>query len=152
MGFERLHLREINLEGLGISLFLLSAPAVEVYCLATGSVILNFGSRGLRGLYIYGIAAPLVGFLLLKGHDRARFSLYVFLSIDALRAIRIFSPAALILDLSLIGYMQTPRMRNVYPKLEREKVIMRMKRKRERIRGFVHGRIEKNAEIEVNED
>ncbi len=140
--------KNLPLGAIGIILYLLTAPIVEIYCLTTGSAVLNFGSRGWRGIYIYGIVAPLVGYLLWTGHGRARFSLYVFLTIDAFRAIRIFSPEALVLNIFIIGYMQTTKMKDIYPKINKEKVIIRMKGRREKIKKFADNTIRRITQTE----
>jgi hypothetical protein len=52
---------------------------------------LNFGSHQPWDAFIYFVIAPVVGALMLRRHERARFSVYVFLSCEILRAIRIHS-------------------------------------------------------------
>ncbi len=127
----------VNKKALVLVLYFLSMPLAEVYCLATGSAFLNFGSRGFRGLYIYGLAAPAVGYLLLTRHDRARFAAYVFLTIDIYRGVRIWSLGAIVANLFFVLYMQTSSMRTVYPVVKSEDVKARMRRRKEAVMRFI---------------
>jgi hypothetical protein len=88
---------------------------------------LNFGSRHPWDAFVYFIMAPVVGTLMLRRHERARFSVYVFLSCEILRAIRIHSWLLGILSASSILYLQLPTARRVHSPVDPRKVMARLR-------------------------
>src|SRR4029453_9773887 len=70
---------------------LLASPVLHLLALFFDTRWLNFGSHQLWDAFVYFIIAPVGGALMLRRHERARFSVYVFLSCEILRAIRIHS-------------------------------------------------------------
>src|SRR5215216_850327 len=74
-----------------LTIVLLASPAFHGLALFFETHWLNFGSHHLWDGFVYFIIAPVVGALMLRRHERARFSVYVFLSCEILRAIRIHS-------------------------------------------------------------
>ncbi|MEO8505468.1 MAG: hypothetical protein ABI609_16345, partial [Acidobacteriota bacterium] len=74
-----------------LTLGLLASPLIHLAALELGQHWLNFGSQRLWDAFVYFLIAPIVGTLMLRRHERARFSVYVFLSCEILRAIRIHS-------------------------------------------------------------
>src|SRR6185436_138830 len=74
-----------------LTIALLASPALHLLALLFNRHWLNFGSHHLWDGFVYFIIAPVVGWLMLRRHERARFSVYVFLSCEILRAIRIHS-------------------------------------------------------------
>ena len=72
---------------------------------------LNFGSLRLWDAFVYFLIAPIVGVLMLRRHERARFSAYVFLSCEVLRAARIHSLALGLIAVGFLVYLQTDRPR-----------------------------------------
>ena len=74
-----------------LTVALLASPAFHLAALLFDARWLNFGSRQLWDAFVYFVIAPVVGALMLRRHERARFSAYVFLSCEILRAIRIHS-------------------------------------------------------------
>ena len=75
---------------------------------------------------MYFIIAPIVGALMLRRHERARFSVYVFLSCEILRAVRIHSPALGLLAAGWILYLQFPAVRRLHPSVDPRKVLDRL--------------------------
>jgi hypothetical protein len=71
---------------------------------------------------------------MLRRHERARFSVYVFLSCEILRAVRIGSPALGLLALGSILYLQLPAARRFHPSVDPRRVLERIRlRRRERL-------------------
>ena len=91
---------------------------------------LNFGSRRAWDGFVYLLIAPLVGTLMLRRHERARFSVYVFLSCEILRALRIQSLALGLLALAAILYLQLPAARRVHPSVDPRRVLERIRLRR----------------------
>jgi hypothetical protein len=71
-----------------------------------------------------------VGALMLRRHERARFSVYVFLSCEILRAIRIHSWLLGLLSAGAIVYLQFPAARRFHPMVDPHKVMARLGVKR----------------------
>src|SRR5688572_2181099 len=69
------------------------------------------------------LPAPVVGALMLRRHERARFSAYVFLSCEILRAIRIHSGLLGLLAAVSILYLQLPAARRFHPPVDPRKVM-----------------------------
>jgi hypothetical protein len=74
-----------------LTVALLASPVFHLWALLVRRHWLNFGSHHPWDSFVYFVIAPLVGVLMLRRHERARFSVYVFLSCEILRAIRIHS-------------------------------------------------------------
>src|SRR5207244_9608352 len=72
-----------------LTVVLLTSPVIHLLALFFDTRWLNFGSRLPWDAFVYFVIAPVVGALMLRRHERARFSVYVFLSCEILRAIRI---------------------------------------------------------------
>jgi hypothetical protein len=68
-----------------------------------------------RLLLIYGCGASYVSYLCWRQSPRARFAAYIFLSVDVIRAIRGNYWWTAIIALAVIGIMQLPAFRAVYP-------------------------------------
>src|SRR3954464_10576750 len=68
-----------------LTVALLTSPAFHLLALVVGARWLNFGSRQPWDAFVYFLIAPLVGTWMLRRHERARFSVYVFLSCEILR-------------------------------------------------------------------
>ena len=77
-----------------LTVVLLASPAFHLLALFFDTRWLNFGSHQPWDAFVYFVIAPVVGALMLRRHERARFSVYVFLSCEILRAIRIHSGAS----------------------------------------------------------
>ena len=65
--------------------FLLAAPLLQLGAVCLGVTFLGFGEPKPRAHMIYGIAAPVVGWLLWRMHPRARFAFYIFASCELIR-------------------------------------------------------------------
>jgi hypothetical protein len=64
---------------------------------------------------------------MLRRHERARFSVYVFLSCEILRAIRIHSALLGLLAAVSILYLQLPAARRFHPAVDPRKVMARLR-------------------------
>ena len=91
---------------------------------------LNFGSPRLWDAFVYFLIAPIVGVLMLRRHERARFSAYVFLSCEVLRAARIHSLPLGLLAVAFLIYLQTPAARRCHPSVDPRRVLARLRLKR----------------------
>jgi hypothetical protein len=110
---------------------LLASPLLHVAALLLHARWLNFGSPRLWDGLVYFLIAPVVGMLLLRRHERARFSVYVFLSCEILRAVRIHSPALGILAGGFLAYLQLPAPRAFHPLVDPRRVMARLGLKRD---------------------
>jgi hypothetical protein len=110
-----------------LTVVLLTSPAIHLAALWLGTRWLNFGSRQPWDAFVYFIIAPIVGALMLRRHERARFSVYVFLSCEILRATRIHSwPLGLLAVISIL-YLQLPAARRFHPSVDPRKVMARLR-------------------------
>ena len=107
---------------------LLASPAFHLLALLRDTHWLNFGSHHPWDGFVYFIIAPVVGALMLRRHERARFSVYVFLSCEILRAIRIHSWLLGLLAAGSILYLQLPAARGFHPSVDPRKVMARLRR------------------------
>ena len=95
-----------------------------------GARWLNFGSPRLWDGFVYFLIAPVVGVLMLRRHERARFSVYVFLSCEILRALRIHSPALGLLAVGFLADLQLPASRRFHPSVDPRRVLARLRLRR----------------------
>jgi hypothetical protein len=112
-----------------LTIVLLTSPALHALALLFNRHWLNFGSRQPWDAFVYFIIAPVVGALMLRRHERARFSVYVFLSCEIVRAIRIHSPVLGLLAAGAILYLQLPAARRFHPMVDPRKVMARLRLK-----------------------
>jgi hypothetical protein len=110
-----------------LTLMLLISPAFHALALLSNRHWLNFGSRHPWDAFVYFVIAPVVGALMLRRHERARFSVYVFLSCEVLRAIRIHSWLLGLLSAGSILYLQLPAARRFHPSVDPRKVMARLR-------------------------
>ena len=113
-----------------LTIALLAAPIVHLVALWLDRQWLNFGSPRAWDGFVYLLIAPLVGTLMLRGHERARFSVYVFLSCEILRALRIRSLPLGLLSLGAILYLQLPAPRRFHPSVDPRRVLQRIRLRR----------------------
>jgi hypothetical protein len=106
---------------------LLASPAFHLLALLRDTRWLNFGSHHPWDGFVYFIIAPVVGTLMLRRHERARFSAYVFLSCEILRASRIHSWTLGLLSVAAILYLQLPAARRFHPMVDPRKVMARLR-------------------------
>jgi hypothetical protein len=64
---------------------------------------------------------------MLRRHERARFSVYVFLSCEILRAIRVRSGLLGLLSAVAILYLQLPEARRFHPAVDPSRVLARLR-------------------------
>jgi hypothetical protein len=110
-----------------LTLVLLASPAFHALALISNRHWLNFGSRQPWDGFVYFIIAPVVGALMLRRHERARFSVYVFLSCEILRALRIHSWLLGLLAAVAILYLQSRAARRFHPSVDPRKVMARLR-------------------------
>ena len=112
-----------------LTLALLTSPALHTLALLLNTRWLNFGSHHPWDGFVYFIIAPIVGVLMLRRHERARFSVYVFLSCEILRAMRIHSLALGLISVAFLVYLQTPAARRYHPSVDPRRVLARLRLK-----------------------
>jgi hypothetical protein len=112
-----------------LTIVLLTSPAFHALALFFHTHWLNFGSHHAWDGFVYFVIAPVVGGLMLRRHERARFSAYVFLSCEILRAIRIHSGLLGLLAAGSILYLQLPAVRRFHPAVDPGKVMARLRLK-----------------------
>jgi hypothetical protein len=97
--------------------FLLAAPALQVAAARLQARVLNFGEPRLAAYLVYGVAAPLVGWLLWRLHPRARLGFYVFASCEVIRFWRggLAPWGVPVVYLALIACLYTPGARTALP-------------------------------------
>ena len=100
-----------------LTLALLGSPVIHAGALLLRTRWLNFGSLRLWDGLVYFLIAPIVGVLMLRRHERARFSAYVFLSCEVLRALRIHSPTLGLLAVGFLVHLQLPASRRFHPSI-----------------------------------
>jgi hypothetical protein len=113
-----------------LTFVLLASPVFHGVALFFHTHWLNFGSDQAWDAFVYFIIAPVVGALMLGRHERARFSVYVFLSCEILRAIRIHSWLLGFLAAGSILYLQFPAARRFHPAVDPHKVMARLRLRR----------------------
>ena len=113
-----------------LTFVLLASPVFHAVALFFHTHWLNFGSQQAWDAFVYFIIAPVVGALMLGRHERARFSVYVFLSCEILRAIRIHSWLLGFLASGSILYLQSPAARRFHPRVDPRKVLARWRLRR----------------------
>ena len=109
-----------------LTLGLLASPMIHAAALLLRTRWLNFGSLRLWDALVYFLIAPVVGALMLRRHERARFSAYVFLSCEILRAVRIHSLALGLIAAGFLLYLQMPASRRFHPSVDPRRVLARM--------------------------
>lgn len=114
-----------------LTIVLLVSPIVHLVALWIDQQWLNFGSRRAWDGFVYLLIAPLVGTLLLRRHERARFSVYVLLTCEIVRAQRIRSLPLGLLALAAILYLQLPAARRVHPSVDPRRVLERIRPRRQ---------------------
>ena len=110
-----------------LTIALLASPVFHLLALWRDARWLNFGSHHPWDGFVYFIIAPVVGTLMLRRHERARFSAYVFLSCEILRAMRIHSWTLGFLSAAAILYLQLPAARRFHPMVDPRKVMARLR-------------------------
>ena len=109
-----------------VGLYLLAHPVLKVLVLWSGRSFLNLQPARGRGWIIYGLAAPLVGWLVWRRHPRARFALYVLMTLEVWRAFdratfALERPLALAMAAAILLLFQMPALRRAYPAIERDR-------------------------------
>jgi hypothetical protein len=112
-----------------LTIVLLASPAIHGGALLLRGRWLNFGSVRLWDGFVYFLIAPIVGLLMARRHERARFSVYVFLSCEILRAVRIHSLALGLIAVAFLVYLQTPAARRFHSSVDPRRVLARLRLK-----------------------
>jgi hypothetical protein len=110
-----------------VTAFITLAPLAHLAALAAGVRVLNFGNRNWWDTFVYLVVAPIVGLLLIKRHERARFSAYVFLSTETVRGIKVHSWPLIAIAVGAILYFQLPAVRAAYPRIDAGQVRKRLR-------------------------
>jgi len=113
-----------------LTLALLASPLIHAVALLLHTRWLNFGSVRPWDGFVYFLIAPIVGVLMLRRHERARFSVYVFLSCEILRAIRIHSAGLGVLAVGFLVVLQLPASRRFHPSVDPHRVLARLRLRR----------------------
>jgi hypothetical protein len=113
-----------------LTIALLASPMIHAGALLLRTRWLNFGSPRVWDALVYFFIAPIVGVLMLRRHERARFSVYVFLSCEVLRAVRIHSLALGLIAAAFLVYLQVPAARRCHPSVDPRRVLARVRLKR----------------------
>jgi hypothetical protein len=101
---------------------------LTIASMALGHPFLNYQPPYWRAVLIYGCAAPYLGYLCWRQVPRARFAVYVFLSVDLVRSMRGGHWGSLLLTLALLIAMQLPGWRAAYPPIHPRDVGRRLRR------------------------
>ncbi len=110
-----------------VTAFITLAPLAHLVALAAGTRVLNFGNHSWWDTFVYLVVAPIVGLLLIKRHERARFSAYVFLSTETVRGFRVHSWPLIAIAVGAILYFQLPAVRAAYPRIDPGQVRKRLR-------------------------
>jgi hypothetical protein len=102
--------------------------ALALASVALGYPFLNYQPPYWRTLLIYGCGAPYLGYLCWRQAPRARFAVYVFLSVDLVRASRGGHWGSLLITLACLIAVQLPVFRAAYPSIHPRDVGMRLRR------------------------
>ncbi len=99
------------------AVLLLLAPLFQLTSVHFGAPFLNFGETTLRAYLIYGIGAPVVGWMLWRMWARARFAFYIFASCELIRYWRhgFLHWEVPLLYGGLIAWLYTPAARAAVP-------------------------------------
>ena len=116
-----------NLDIVLISAYFLLGPLLLALAYLLNIEFMNYGGLTWRTVIIYGIASPLCGYLFLRRSPRARFAAYVYLTLDIYRSLAAVHFLPLALDASLLIYLQTRRMRSIYPALKPAEMFTRLR-------------------------
>ena len=65
----------------------------------------------------FGVGAPCAAYLLSRRRPRARSAVYILLTFDAVRSVRLGHDLPLTVDLAILLYLQTAPMRRLYPSM-----------------------------------
>ncbi|MBI3988144.1 MAG: hypothetical protein HY347_00860 [candidate division NC10 bacterium] len=122
-------LRDMPPGALVVSGYFLMSPLLQLFAYLAHVRFLNFGAPPWRNFVIYGLAAPVVGFLLLSRHERARFATYIYLSLEILRSVRGRHADLFFLSTGILLYLQIGEARRLYPPLKRREVLERLRRR-----------------------
>jgi hypothetical protein len=84
---------------------------------ALGLPFLTYQPPYWRTLLVYGCGAVNLGYLCWRQSPRARFAVYVFLSVDVIRALRGSHWWTILIDLAVVTTMQMPAFCSAYPRI-----------------------------------
>jgi len=77
---------------------------------------LNYG-HGWGSIVTYGLGAPCAAYLLSRRRPRARSAVYILLTFDTVRSLRLGHGLPLAIDVAIVLYLQTAPMRRIYPSM-----------------------------------
>jgi hypothetical protein len=111
------NLRRTRPDVLLIALYLAVGIPVQVLTMAGRPIPgLNYG-HGWGSIVTFLIGAPCAAYLLLRRRPRARSAVYILLTFDIVRSIRLGHVLPLAIDAAILVYLQTRPMRELYPSM-----------------------------------
>ena len=113
-----------------LACYLLANPFLQVAAVLAPqhARLFNFGPHWLS-YAVYILVAPLVGYLLWTGHPRARFAVYLFLSLELFRGLRFRHWDAVAFALVVIALLQTPGARRFCPSIRSAELRARLRKR-----------------------
>jgi hypothetical protein len=100
-----------------IVVYLAIGLPLQVWAMLEGPLPrLNYG-HGWASIVTYGLGAPCAAYLLARRRPRARSAVYILLTFDAVRSLRLGHGLPLGVDVAIILYLQTAPMRRLYPSM-----------------------------------
>jgi hypothetical protein len=110
-----------------LAAWLALAPLLQALSLA-GLRVANFAPDRPWNYLAYGLAAPYVGWLVWRGHPRARFAAYVLLTHEALRGVHFQRRDAVAIAAGWVLLLQLPAARRSMPSLRPTEMRARWRR------------------------
>ena len=77
---------------------------------------LNYG-HGWGSIVTFWFGAPCAAYVFSRRRPRARSAVYILLTFDIVRSLRLGHPLPLAIDVAIILYLQTAPMRRLYPSM-----------------------------------
>lgn len=100
-----------------IVLYLAIGLPLQAWAMLEGPLSrLNYG-HGWASIVTYGLGAPCAAYLLWRRRPRARSAVYILLTFDIVRSLRLGHELPLAIDLAILLYLQTAPMRRLYPSM-----------------------------------
>src|ERR1700693_2273382 len=107
----------LRVDGALIVGYLVIGLPLQVWAMLTGPFPqLNYG-HGWVSIIAYGIASPGAAYLLSRRRPRARSAVYILLTFDVVRSVRLGHWLPLAIALAILLYLQTAAMRKLYPSM-----------------------------------
>jgi hypothetical protein len=108
-----------------VAALLAASPLIQVAAVLAGQRFLGFGDPSASGYVVNLAAAPITAGLLLRRHWRARFSVYLFFTLQLARGARAGDVPLLVLSALVLAAFQLPSVVRVYPRLRSRSIWAR---------------------------